>query len=307
MLTVVAIALVSAFLTARRRRDVPRPADARVSTSHGASLVYGIVTGLVAAVVSAPVVAYLFGGVTGSGSTFIVALFLKAGQQVLSAALLSGLAAEPIDKTLQVLLAALLYRATPAEFIAMLQAPPTPGAAEAPMTPNGAVLFAARRGRARPCWRQHLAASRRRARLSAVAFGVIETRRSHAARRSPGRLAIVAPLAVFMGARVGRHRRPLAGRDRRPARTGTRTAALAYVAHDLPAALPDRARGASSLVLRFAHVTPLQFIRALHGAARRRRSSSSLTLVVDRHDPARGRSLAHRAGHRRASSRRDCR
>jgi energy-coupling factor transport system substrate-specific component len=85
-------------------------------------LVYGIVTGLVAAVVSAPVVAYLFGGVTGSGSTFIVALFLKAGQQLLSAALLSGLAAEPVDKTLQVLLAALLYRATPGDFISMLQA-----------------------------------------------------------------------------------------------------------------------------------------------------------------------------------------
>ena len=67
---------------------------------------------LVAAVVSAPVVAYLFGGVTGSGSTFIVALFLKAGQELLSAVLYSGLAAEPVDKTLQVLLAALLYRAT---------------------------------------------------------------------------------------------------------------------------------------------------------------------------------------------------
>jgi energy-coupling factor transport system substrate-specific component len=120
-LTVVAIALVSAFLTVEgaatfRARPMPTGAfAARV-------LVYGIVTGLIAAVVSAPVVAYLFGGVTGSGSTFIVALFLKAGQQLLSAALLSGLTAEPVDKTLQVLLAALLYRATPADFIAMLQA-----------------------------------------------------------------------------------------------------------------------------------------------------------------------------------------
>ena len=119
--TVVGIALVSAFLTAEgvatfRARPMPTAGFTwRV-------LVYGIVTGLVAAVVSAPVVAYLFGGVTGSGSTFIVALFLKAGQQLLSAALLSGLAAEPVDKTLQVLLAALLYRATPGDFIAMLQA-----------------------------------------------------------------------------------------------------------------------------------------------------------------------------------------
>ena len=118
--TVVAIALVSAFLTGEgaatfRARPMPTGAfAARV-------LIYGVITGLVAAVVSAPVVAYLFGGVTGSGSTFIVALFLKAGQELLSAVLYSGLAAEPVDKTLQVLLAALLFRATPADFIAMLQ------------------------------------------------------------------------------------------------------------------------------------------------------------------------------------------
>lgn len=122
VLTVVAIALVTAFITANgaqvfRARPMPTGAFA------GRVLVYGILTGLAAAVVSAPVVAYLFGGVTGSGSAFIVALFLKAGQQVLSAALLSGLTAEPVDKTLQLLFAALLYRATPGDFIAMLQAP----------------------------------------------------------------------------------------------------------------------------------------------------------------------------------------
>jgi energy-coupling factor transport system substrate-specific component len=122
-LTVVGIALVSAFFTAEGvaiYRARPLPTSAFAARVVG----YGIVTGLVAAVVSAPLVAYLFAGVTGSGSTFIVALFLKAGQQLLSAALLSGLAAEPVDKTLQVLLAALLYRATPADFIAMLQSEP---------------------------------------------------------------------------------------------------------------------------------------------------------------------------------------
>jgi energy-coupling factor transport system substrate-specific component len=119
-LTMVAIAAVSAFLTAGgapvfRARPMPVvPFAIRV-------VLYGIATGIVAAVVSAPVVAYLFGGVTGSGSAFIVALFLKAGQQVLSAALLSGLAADPVDKTLQVLLAALLYRATPSDFIKLVR------------------------------------------------------------------------------------------------------------------------------------------------------------------------------------------
>lgn len=119
-LTMVTIAAVSAFLTtggAETFRARPMAAAAFAIRV----ILYGIVTGIAAAIVSAPVVAYLFGGVTGSGSAFIVALFLKAGQQVLSAALLSGLAAEPVDKTLQVLFAALLYRATPADFIAMLR------------------------------------------------------------------------------------------------------------------------------------------------------------------------------------------
>jgi energy-coupling factor transport system substrate-specific component len=124
--TMLAIALVSALLTAqaietfRARPMAVPPFVAKV-------VIFGIVTGIASAIVSAPVVVYLFGGVTGSGTAFVVAFFLKTGQQLLNSALLSGLATEPIDKTLQVLLAALLYRATPREFIAMLA--PVPSAA----------------------------------------------------------------------------------------------------------------------------------------------------------------------------------
>jgi len=120
--TVFAIALVSALLTGlatttfRARSLVARAFAGKV-------ILYGMLTGIVSAVVSAPVVVYLFGGVTGSGSAFVVAFFLKTGQQLMNSALLSGLATEPVDKTLQVLLAALLYRATPQEFIAMLRPP----------------------------------------------------------------------------------------------------------------------------------------------------------------------------------------
>ena len=123
--TMLAIALVSALLTGRatetfRARPLPVPPFvAKV-------VICGVITGIASAVVSAPVVVYLFGGVTGSGTAFVIAFFLKAGQQLLNSALLSGLTTEPIDKTLQVLLAALLYRATPREFIAMLAAPAQP-------------------------------------------------------------------------------------------------------------------------------------------------------------------------------------
>ena len=118
-LTILSIAIVSALLTGLaietfRARPLPVPRFL------GAIIVCGLVTGIVSAVVSAPVVVYLFGGVTGSGSAFVVAFFLKTGQQLLESALFAGLATDPIDKTLQVLLAALLYRATPREFIAML-------------------------------------------------------------------------------------------------------------------------------------------------------------------------------------------
>jgi energy-coupling factor transport system substrate-specific component len=117
--TILAIAAVSAVLTGLatetfRARPLP------VGRFVAAVVLCGIATGIASAVMSAPVVVYLFGGVTGSGSAFVVAFFLKTGQQLLNSALFAGLATEPIDKTLQVLLAALLYRATPREFIAML-------------------------------------------------------------------------------------------------------------------------------------------------------------------------------------------
>jgi energy-coupling factor transport system substrate-specific component len=129
-MTVLAIALISVLLTARftglfQARPLPHGKFVTIV------LLCGVVTGVVSAIVSAPVVAYLFGGVTGSGSAFVVAFFLKTGQKLLDAAVLSGLTADPIDKILQVLFAALLYRATPADFIAMLATPPTASAARA--------------------------------------------------------------------------------------------------------------------------------------------------------------------------------
>ena len=121
--TDIAIALVSALATARAA-EIFR-ARPRVTSRFAVSVVgFGILTGIIAAVVSAPVVVYLFGGVTGSGSAFVLAFFLKTGQQLMSAAVLSGLTADPVDKVLQVLLAALLYRATPGDFIALLQRQP---------------------------------------------------------------------------------------------------------------------------------------------------------------------------------------
>lgn len=76
-------------------------------------IVAGIGLGVVAGVVSAPVIVYLFGGITGSGASMIVAFLLASGKSVLRSVILSGLAAEPLDKTIQCLLAIWLLRGLP--------------------------------------------------------------------------------------------------------------------------------------------------------------------------------------------------
>jgi hypothetical protein len=60
----------------------------------------GLVTGIVAALVSAPIAAIAFGGVTGSGTDLIVAALRQGGSDVLQASLGQGLFSDPIDKTI---------------------------------------------------------------------------------------------------------------------------------------------------------------------------------------------------------------
>jgi hypothetical protein len=60
----------------------------------------GVITGLVAAIISAPIAAYVFGGVTGSGTDLIVAALRQGGADVLQASLGQGFFSDPIDKTI---------------------------------------------------------------------------------------------------------------------------------------------------------------------------------------------------------------
>jgi len=60
----------------------------------------GVITGIIAAIVSAPIAAYVFGGVTGSGTDVLVAALRQGGADVLSASLGQGLFSDPIDKTI---------------------------------------------------------------------------------------------------------------------------------------------------------------------------------------------------------------
>ena len=62
--------------------------------------VAGAVTGIIAAIVSAPIAAIAFGGVTGSGADLIVAALRQGGADVYQASLGQGLFSDPIDKTI---------------------------------------------------------------------------------------------------------------------------------------------------------------------------------------------------------------
>jgi len=58
----------------------------------------GVFTGALAALMSAPIAANVFGGITGSGVDFIVAAFRQAGSDIQSATLQQGLLVDPFDK-----------------------------------------------------------------------------------------------------------------------------------------------------------------------------------------------------------------
>jgi len=63
-------------------------------------LVAGAACGVVSAFIAAPIAAYLFAGVTGSGTDFLVLLFQSAGSSLQDAVLKQSLISDPIDKTI---------------------------------------------------------------------------------------------------------------------------------------------------------------------------------------------------------------
>lgn len=76
-------------------------------------IITGIVLGIVAAIISAPVIVYLFKGVEGNGPSLITAFLMSTGNTILESVLLKGLSIEPLDKTLQLFLSVLLINSLP--------------------------------------------------------------------------------------------------------------------------------------------------------------------------------------------------
>lgn len=82
------------------------------------ALAAGLLTGLVAATVSAPIAAFVFGGVTGFGGDVLIAAFRAAGASLYQATLEQGLLSDPLDKMITCLLAFLVLAAMPRRVVA---------------------------------------------------------------------------------------------------------------------------------------------------------------------------------------------
>jgi energy-coupling factor transport system substrate-specific component len=73
----------------------------------------GILVAVVAAILSAPVTAYLFGGITATGNDAITAFFATMGNNLVKSVFLSGFSSEPVDKILTALIAYWALRGLP--------------------------------------------------------------------------------------------------------------------------------------------------------------------------------------------------
>lgn len=76
----------------------------------------GLVTGIVAAIISAPTAAVVFGGVTGAGTDLLVAAFRASGGNIWSSVLAQGAVSDPFDKMLSYVIVWTILRALPARF-----------------------------------------------------------------------------------------------------------------------------------------------------------------------------------------------
>lgn len=77
---------------------------------------WGLITGIVAAIIGAPTAAYLFGGVTGAGTDLLVAAFRASGGGILASVLAQGSVSDPFDKMLSYMVVWLILRSLPARF-----------------------------------------------------------------------------------------------------------------------------------------------------------------------------------------------
>ena len=76
----------------------------------------GLATGVVAALVSAPIAAFVFGGTTAAGTGAIVGAFRAMGNSLLASTTMQGLLSDPVDKAVTFTVVMLILGAMPSRF-----------------------------------------------------------------------------------------------------------------------------------------------------------------------------------------------
>ena len=76
----------------------------------------GLITGVVAAILSAPTAAIVFGGVTGAGTDLLVAAFRASGANILASTMAQGAVSDPFDKMVSFLIVWLILQSLPARY-----------------------------------------------------------------------------------------------------------------------------------------------------------------------------------------------
>ena|SRR5690554_3693383 len=76
----------------------------------GKTIFSGVILALTSAIVASPIVAYLFGGVTGAGSAFLVGYLLATGKTLLSSVFTSQILSDGGDKILSAVVVFLIIR-----------------------------------------------------------------------------------------------------------------------------------------------------------------------------------------------------
>lgn len=80
----------------------------------------GILQGIISALISAPIAAFVFGGITLGGTDFLVIYFRSIGKNVLDSVLYQGLASDPIDKCVSYFIVALMLKRLPLSLLVRL-------------------------------------------------------------------------------------------------------------------------------------------------------------------------------------------
>ncbi len=81
------------------------------------AIIAGVITGFIAALISAPIYTYVSGGVTGSGTDVITAVFRNAGFGILPSAFAQGVSSDPLDKAISFFIVWLVVRGLPLRFL----------------------------------------------------------------------------------------------------------------------------------------------------------------------------------------------